>query len=261
MSTTGEQPSEQTPIVAPTEAAGKPQHKRGGQRPRRQKEKEEWIPVTKLGRLVKAGIITNLEQIYLFSLPVKEYQIVDHFLPNLKDEVMNIQPVQKQTRAGQRTRFKAVVLIGDSDGHVGLGVKTSKEVADSIRAAIILAKLSVIPVRRGYWGTNLGDPHTVPCKVSGKCASACVKFTPAPKGTSLVAAPAIKKLLQLAGISDCYTGSKGCTRTIANFLKAGFSAISKTYGFLTPSLWPETKYLALPTAEHAEFLAKNAKKH
>ena len=233
--------------------------RRGGNRPRRTKDKEEWIPVTKLGRLVKAGHITSLEQIYLFSLPVKEYQIVDHFLPNLKDEVMNIQPVQKQTRAGQRTRFKAVVLIGDSDGHIGLGIKSSKEVADSIRAAIILAKLSVIPIRRGYWGTNLGEPHTVPCKVSGKCASAAVKFIPAPKGTSLVAAPVIKKLLQLAGIRDCYTGSTGCTRTIANFLKAGFVAISKTYGFLTPSLWPETPYLALPTSEHAEFLSKEAK--
>lgn len=88
---------------------------------------------------------------------------------------MKIMPVQKQTRAGQRTRFKvkcpvsnsfqAFVVIGDSDGHVGLGVKCSKEVATAIRGAIILAKLSVIPVRRGYWGTKLGEPHTVPAKV------------------------------------------------------------------------------------------------
>lgn len=74
-------------------------------------------------------------------------------------------PVQKQTRAGQRTRFKAFVAIGDSNGHVGLGVKCSKEVATAIRGAIILAKLSVIPVRRGYWGNKIGQPHTVPCKV------------------------------------------------------------------------------------------------
>ena len=54
-------------------------------------------------------------------------------------------PVQKQTRAGQRTRFKAFVAIGDYNGHVGLGVKCSKEVATAIRGAIILAKLSIIP--------------------------------------------------------------------------------------------------------------------
>ena len=61
------------------------------------------------GRLrVRQGKIKSLEQIYLFSLPVKEYQIVEAFLGSaLKDEVMKIMPVQKQTRAGQRTRFKA----------------------------------------------------------------------------------------------------------------------------------------------------------
>jgi len=49
---------------------------------------------------------------------------------------------------------------------VGLGVKCSKEVATAIRGAIILAKLSIVPVRRGYWGNKIGKPHTVPCKVS-----------------------------------------------------------------------------------------------
>lgn len=61
--------------------------------------------------------------------------------------------------------LQAFVAIGDHDGHVGLGVKCSKEVATAIRGAIILAKLSVIPVRRGYWGNKIGKPHTVPCKV------------------------------------------------------------------------------------------------
>ena len=78
------------------------------------------------------GKIKSLEQIYLFSMPVKEYQIVENFLGSaLKDEVMKIMPVQKQTRAGQRTRFKAFVVVGDHAGHVGLGVKCAKEVSQS----------------------------------------------------------------------------------------------------------------------------------
>jgi small subunit ribosomal protein S2e len=89
--------------------------------------------------------------------------------------VVQIKPVQKQTRAGQRTRFKAIVVIGDSEGHVGLGIKTSKEVATAIRAAIIIAKLSVVPIRRGYWGTSLGEPHSLPTKESGKCGSVTVR--------------------------------------------------------------------------------------
>lgn len=93
---------------------------------------------------------------------------------------LQIKPVQKQTRAGQRTRFKAVVVIGDSEGHIGLGIKTSKEVATAIRAAIVIAKLSVIPVRRGYWGTNLGEPHSLPTKESGKCGSVSVRVCLSP---------------------------------------------------------------------------------
>ena len=126
-----------------------------------------WHPCTKLGRLVKDNRIKSIEEVYLFSMPIKEYQIIDQFLPGMKDEVMKISPVQKQTSAGQRTRFKAYVAVGDSNGHIGLGCKCSKEVANAIRGALIMAKLAVIPIRRGYWGSKLGDAHTVPCKVRG----------------------------------------------------------------------------------------------
>merc|ERR1711991_838060 len=160
------------------------------------------------GRLVKDGHIKSLEEIYTHSLPIKEHQIVDKFYAKdatktLKDEVMKIMPVQKQTSAGQRTRFKAFIVVGDSDGHIGLGVKCSKEVATAIRSAIILAKLSLIPIRRGYWGTKLGNPHTVPCKVTGKCGSVRVR-------------------------------------------------LSKTYGYLTPDLWPETRLAEDPYAVHSK---------
>lgn len=239
---------------------GKGKGGKGARRGRgRDFDKKDWFPVTKLGRLVKSGKIMKLEEIFMFSIPIKEYQIVDHFLGDrLKDEVLKLAPVQKQTRAGQRTRFKAFVVVGDENGHVGLGVKCSKEVATSIRGAIIDAKMRIIPVRRGYWGNKFGLPHTVPCKVTGKCGSVRFRLIPAPRGTGIVAARATKKLLQMSGVKDVYTSSMGTTRTLGNFVKAAFATLSKTYAYLTPEDWTPTAFTPGPFQEHTDFLKNTA---
>uniref|UniRef100_M8C2I7 Uncharacterized protein n=1 Tax=Aegilops tauschii TaxID=37682 RepID=M8C2I7_AEGTA len=96
--------------------------------------------------------------------------------------------------------LRPFVVVGDSNGRVGLGVKCAKEVATAIRGAIILAKLSIVPVRRGYWGNKNGQPHTVPSLV------------PAPWGSEIVAARVPQKVLPSAGIDDVFTSSRGSTK-------------------------------------------------
>jgi len=235
---------------------------RGGRGDKGGKDKNEWTPVTKLGRLVKDGKIKSIEEIFLYSIAIKEYQIVDYLLgAGLRDEVMKIMPVQKQTSAGQRTRFKCYVAVGDGNGHIGLGAKSGKEVAIAIRGAIINAKMNLVPIRRGYWGINIGKPHTVPCKVSGKCGSVRVRLIPAPRGSGIVASLIPKKLLNMAGIEDVYSSSTGHTRTRGNLAMAVYHALIKTYSFLSPDLWAPTEFTPTPQQEFTDYLSKKAIKH
>jgi small subunit ribosomal protein S2e len=213
----------------------------GGPRGGRGREEVEWVPKTNLGRLVSLGYIDNLELIYYHSIPIKEAEIVDKLLKlnnkTLKEECVKIKSVQKQTKAGQRTRFKAVVAVGDENGHIGLGSKTAKEVQNAMKGAVTAAKLGLIPVRRGYWGNKIGDPHTLPVKVTGKCGSVRLRFIPAPRGTGVVGAPATKKMMHFAGVADIFTQSRGNTDTMENFVRAAYDALYKTYRYLTPDLW------------------------
>jgi small subunit ribosomal protein S2e len=173
---------------------------------------------------------------------------------------MCILSVQKQTKAGQRTRFKAVVATGDKNGHVGIGIKCAKEVQIAIKGALVDAKMQLIPVRRGYWGSKIGAPHTIPIKVKGKCGSCVVRMVPAPRGTGKVAALVSKKVLEFAGVDDVYTTCVGQTRTRENFTRAVFACLKRTYAFLTPDLWPKTDFMQSPFIKEWKFLEdiKNA---
>ena len=134
----------------------------------------------------------------------------------------------------------------------------SSEVATAIRGALIMAKMHLVPIRRGYWGKNSGLPHTIPMKLSGTCGSVSVRLIPAPRGTGLVAAPASKKILAMAGLEDCYSTTRGHSRTTGNFITAVFNAVSASYGYLSPELWKPTVFSKAPFQEHTDFLAKEA---
>ncbi|XDB50296.1 hypothetical protein AB1E18_003864 [Capra hircus] len=132
----------------------------------------------------------------------------------------------------------------------------SKEVAPSIRGAIILAKLSTVPLRRGYWGNKISKPHMIPCKVTGHCGSVLLHLIPAPRRTGIISTPVPKKLLMTASINNCYTSARGCTATLGNFAKATFDAIPKTYSCLTPDFWKESVFTKSPYQEFTDHLVK-----
>jgi small subunit ribosomal protein S2e len=83
------------------------------------------------------------------------------------------------------------------------------------------------------------------------------QLIPAPRGTGLVASPAVKRFLQLAGVEDAYTSSAGSTKTLENTLKATFIAVSNTYAFLTPNMWPVMKLPRNPLEEFADTLRES----
>ncbi|AAK39711.1 40S ribosomal protein S2 (nucleomorph) [Guillardia theta] len=210
---------------------------------------DNWLPVTKLGRLVKQKKIKSIEEIFYFSIPIKEHQIIDFLIKNLSDDVLKVMPVQKQTRAGQRTKFKAIVAVGNYDGILGLGVKSSKEAGNAIKGAIITAKMAVVPAKKGHWNIDKGIPYTIPVKVTGKSGSVRLRCIPAPKGSGIVAGKIPKKLLSMAGYKDIFTSSRGHTRTIGNFAKATYNAVYLSYCFNAPEYWIKHRLIKNPLAD------------
>lgn len=189
----------------------------------------EWEPKTKLGRLVKNGEIRTMGEALRAGLPLKEPEIVDILLPDLKDEILDVNMVQRMTDSGRRVKFAITVAVGNEDGYVGLGHAKGKEVGASIRKAIEDAKLNIIEIRRGCgsWECRCGKPHTLPFAVRGKCGSVEVYFKPAPQGLGLACGDVAKKILRLAGVKDIWAFTRGTTRTTVNYAKAVYDALKR----------------------------------
>lgn len=204
---------------------------RGKRRRRRSKESMivEWNPKTKLGVEVKKGNITTIHDALESGFPLREPQVVDILLPDLADEVLDVNMVQRMTDSGRRVKFVITVAVGNKNGYVGLGQAKGKEVGASIRKAIENAKLELIEIRRGCgsWECGCGNPHTVPFAVTGKSGSVEITFKPAPQGIGLATGEVAKKILTLAGIQDCWAFTNGQTRTTVNYAKAVFNALKK----------------------------------
>ncbi len=187
----------------------------------------EWIPQTRLGKLVHEGQISSMDEAIESGLPVREPKIIDILLPELEDEVLDINMVQRMTDSGRRVKFRATVIVGNGNGFVGLGQAKDVQVGPAIRKAIDAAKINIIKVRRGCgsWECGCGLEHTVPSQVRGKAGSVLVELKPAPRGLGLAAGDTARKVLEKAGIKDVWTRTEGTTRTTLNFAKATFNAL------------------------------------
>ncbi|HML03449.1 MAG TPA: 30S ribosomal protein S5 [Candidatus Bathyarchaeia archaeon] len=213
---------------------------RGPRRERGERERTEpWTPKTQLGKMIQEGRIASIEEIFMDGLKIHEPEIVDTLLPDLQEEVININLVQKQTDAGEKSRFKAIVAVGNRDGYLGLGGGKAAQVRTAIEKAAANARLNIILVRRGCgsWECGCGQQHSLPFQVTGKCGGVKLVLVPGPRGLGLVAGEVAKVILGLAGVKDCWTRSFGATRTIPSFACAVFDCLKETYGLVTPQDW------------------------
>ncbi|MCW4049251.1 MAG: 30S ribosomal protein S5 [Candidatus Bathyarchaeota archaeon] len=206
---------------------------------RRENPLDNWVPKTELGKRVFDGQVSSIYEIFEEGQKIKEVEIVDVLVPDLKDEVIDINLVQKQTDAGESSRFTALVAVGNERGLIGLGLGKAKRVRNAIEKGIRLAKLNLHPVRMGCgsWECDCGEGHTLPFKVKGKAGSVIVTLLPGPQGLGLVAGDTAKTVLKMAGIKDCWSKSIGKTTTTVSFAFATFEALKQTLSLMTPQDW------------------------
>ncbi|MEA1993985.1 MAG: 30S ribosomal protein S5 [Euryarchaeota archaeon] len=193
--------------------------------------RQKWVPKTGLGRKVKNGEITDIEEILSKGLLIKESKIVDTLLPVLtsrdNQEILDINMVQRMTDSGRRVKFNVISAVGNKDGIVGLGQAKAGEVGTAIRSSMDDAKLHLTTVKRGCgsWECGCGAAHSIPFKVSGKSSTVKVTLFPAPRGLGLAIGDVGKKIMKLAGITDIWSQAFGRTQTTINLAKAIFNCI------------------------------------
>jgi small subunit ribosomal protein S5 len=201
-----------------------------------------WNPKTEIGKMVKIGKIKDIDDI-LDKYKILESEIVDSLL-DLRSDLIAIgqskgkfgggkrrvwRQTQKKTAEGNVPTFTCVAVVGDGNGHFGIGTGKSKETLPAREKALRNAKLNIIKIKRGCgsFNCNCSEIHSIPFEVEGKCGSVRVVLMPAPQGTGLVVGDEAKKILKLAGIKDVYGKSYGKTRTTINFVKAYLKALKK----------------------------------
>ena len=189
----------------------------------------DWEPRTELGRKVKSGEITNIDDILKAGNRILESEIVDMLIPDIKMETVKISTTQRVTDSGRRMSFKAIVLVGDGNGHVGLGVGKAAETGPAIDYATRSAKKSLIYIPRGCgsWECRCGSGHSIPFAVSGKQSSTMVELKPAPRGLGLAVNDNIKIVASLLGIKDIWGQARGSTDNVYNSLVATLKALKK----------------------------------
>ncbi len=228
--------------------------KRGTRRPRREEISPEdrraalieaWKPKTELGRKVKAGEITSIEEALNMNRRILESEIIDALIPNLESDYINIgqrkgkfgggkrtifRTTQKKTKDGNRPVFTVMAVVGNKDGYVGIGLGRAKETVPAREKAVRNAKLNLMQIGRGNgsWESEVSEPNSIPFEVRGKSGSVEVRFIPAPPGTGLVIENELKKIFRLAGIQDVWSKSKGQTRQKINLVNATMQALNQT---------------------------------
>ena len=204
-----------------------------------------WKPTTELGRLVKEGKITSIEEVFSGKHNILEAEIVDVLLPNLEEDLLLIgqakgkfgggqrrifRQTQKKTREGNKIRFTTCAVVGNKDGYVGVGFGRSKETVPARDKAKRMARLNIIQIRRGSgsWESGSREPNSIPFSVEGKCGSVKLKLLPAPKGKGLCIEKECAKILTLAGVKDIWSKTRGQTKTKMNLVMALIDALKKS---------------------------------